>query len=129
MRESDTARTTLNRERLRELIDLSPDKAFLEQLVSQFFEDGDRQVRDMREALDGDDCVRFKELAHALRGSAAYLGLRGLELATTSVDQMSVEQVRAQAVGLLDDVERAFYDAKGALDAEVRILRACDEVH
>ena len=64
--------------------ELAPNNEFLYRLFDNFAADSRQILVGMRETADSGDSTRYRALAHALRGSSAYLGL--IELSSLAAD-------------------------------------------
>ncbi|MDX2456821.1 MAG: ATP-binding protein [Gammaproteobacteria bacterium] len=108
----------VDRDVLADIACIGSSSDFVQKLMQQFLHDGQQLLQGMKDALNGNDMLHFTDLAHALKGSAAYLGL--LELA----DQASranalVDGEPAQCRDCLQHMEAAFVRAKAALETEL----------
>ncbi|MGF1560747.1 MAG: ATP-binding protein [Geminicoccaceae bacterium] len=65
-------------ERLQMLADLDDDAGFLRDLSEAFIEDSTVLLRQLDDAVRAGDVAAFRDAAHALRSSAAHLGVTGL---------------------------------------------------
>ncbi|WP_428607824.1 ATP-binding protein [Sedimenticola sp.] len=64
---------------VKELYMLAPDQAFLERLLNKLKQDGEQLIDNMSDAVIANNSVQFSSYAHALKGSAANLGLSQLQ--------------------------------------------------
>ncbi len=105
---------------LREVVSLGSGDGFMQRLCDNFFTDGNQLLKDMKKALESGDHSRFQELAHALRGSAANLGLCRLQNHATQAEELRLEEITTQGKDCLVDMEKAFNHAKSVLTAELK---------
>jgi two-component system sensor histidine kinase RpfC len=85
--------------------------AFVSDLVSQFSNDAAELLSSLRSAVADEDVQRFRDAAHALRGSAANLGVANvfeacLALRTIASSQLALER-DAQVARLVSNVDHA----------------------
>ncbi|MEJ1369202.1 MAG: ATP-binding protein [Candidatus Sedimenticola sp. (ex Thyasira tokunagai)] len=103
---------------LSELTELAPDHAFLLRLLDKLEQDGARLISEMADAVSNGNIEQLKSLAHALKGSAANLGLAQLHKQIQLVEDLSLEQIEEEGRQLLVSIEKAFEEAKQALFRE-----------
>jgi len=110
--------------------------AFISGLVSQFSDDATELLSSLREAVAEENVKRFRDAAHALRGSAANLGAARvfsscLALRAITPSQLAVEG-DAQVARLMDDVgdtiellksHIAAHDDEDLEQSEIRVAR------
>ncbi len=113
------ADSTLDFAVLDELIKLSSNDDFLQRLHDNFIRDGEQLIQAMHSALVKGQLASFKEQAHALKGSAAYLGLRSLTTFASTAHHLSNDEITSQGHSLLQQIEKAFTDAQTALKEAV----------
>ncbi len=113
------ADTTLDFTVLNELIKLSSNDNFLQHLHDHFIHDGEQLIQGMRDTLSKGQLASFKEQAHALKGSAAYLGLQTLTTYASTAHHLSNDEVISQGSMLLQQIEKAFIRAQTALTEAV----------
>jgi len=104
---------------LKEVIALGSGDDFLQRLCTNFIADSTQLLESMHEALNSHDYPHFQDLAHALRGSAANLGLSDLEKAATKVDNLSPEQVSELGKQSYAEIKSSFDHAVSALNSEL----------
>ncbi len=66
------------------------DESFIHEIITNFITDTNRNLRELESAVAHGEWLVFRDLAHALKGSALYLGLT--QLATLSRDAQDVTQ-------------------------------------
>ncbi len=71
-------------------------------------------------SLHGNDALHFTELAHALKGSAAYLGLLELAEQANVANNLLASELASQGGDCLRHLESAFERAKSALETELQ---------
>ena len=101
------------------VLSLATNDDFLQRLHDNFICDGKQLIGHMQDSLSNDEHLRFKELAHALKGSAAYLGMHELAGFASTANHLSNEDIALQGHTLLNQIQTAFYQAQTALTAEV----------
>ncbi|MGF1613596.1 MAG: ATP-binding protein [Gammaproteobacteria bacterium] len=103
----DAPGTTLDLGKLEELKALAQDAALVQELIREFIADGERLLVQMREALATEGSQAFRDLAHALKGSAASIGARRLFECTLPASFPASPSVAA-AKAHLQDIEATF---------------------
>ena len=114
-----SAHEGINYSVLRDVIALSSSDDFLQRLSSNFIADSTQLLESMHEALNNHDYLYFQELAHALRGSAANLGLSDLEKAAAKVDKLPPEKVPELGRQSYIEIKSSFDHAVSALNSEL----------
>ena len=109
----------LDREVLADIAGLGSSSDFVHKLAQRFFHDGQQLLQGMSDALDGNDVHHFNDLAHALKGSAAYLGLLELADQASRANRLVAGELALQGRDCLRDLEEAFIRAKATLVAEI----------
>jgi two-component system sensor histidine kinase RpfC len=111
-------------------------RAFMSGLVSQFSDDATELLSSLREAVAEENVKRFRDAAHALRGSAANLGAARvfsscLALRAITPSQLAIEG-DAQLARLMDEVDDtiqmlkdhiAAHDCEQLVENKVRAAR------
>lgn len=103
---------------LREVSKLAPDRAFLTLLMDSLEKDGAQLIKEMSEAIHTQDIKHFKALAHALKGSAANLGLVQLQQHTTDAEEISSRQLDSEGKIALKAIQTSFDEGKQLLYKE-----------
>jgi len=116
---TDSADEVIDYTVLKEVIALGSGDDFLQRLCTNFIADSTQLLESMHEALNSHDYPHFQDLAHALRGSAANLGLSDLEKAATKVDNLSPEQVSEFGKQSYAEIKSSFDHAVSALNSEL----------
>jgi len=100
--------SVIDRQTLDELISLAPDRAFLQRLLGKLKQDGRDLINDMSRAMESNDAAGFSSCAHALKGSAANLGLTRLKLAALGAERISRSELAHHGKSRLTDIRHAF---------------------
>ncbi len=100
---------------LHEVMTLAPDTAFLYTLQEKLELEGGQLLQGMTEALAVRDHTHFKELAHALKGSALNLGLSELAGIAQEMEQMSPSQLTLEGKERLQQLAAALKRGVSAL--------------
>ena len=94
-------------EKVKELLALDPDSGLEKRIFDCFLEDSEAILADMSQALADQDGDRLRELAHALRGSAANVGLVRLQVVAEQWEQWwALDNQRRPRRAELDDLCR-----------------------
>jgi two-component system sensor histidine kinase RpfC len=78
--------------------------AFIPELIHGFLQDAERLLGDMETALRGKKYGDFKDLIHAMKGSAGSVGAQALYDICASVHGMPDEAFRSKASSLMHDL-------------------------
>lgn len=116
---TDTVPAIIDRRVLDEVINLGQDNDFLERLVDNFLRDGRQLITAMGKALSANNPTDFKDSAHAMKGTAAYLGLRELTRASTDANQVNDLALHNRGAHTLTSIEEAFSRAESILQQEL----------
>jgi len=103
---------------VREVIELAPDGEFLNRLLRNLEHDGTRLIAGMRAAINSRDSIEFRQLAHALKGSAINLGLRRLHARAAQAEGLAVTLTETENIRHVDALDAALEEARMEL-AEV----------
>ena len=106
-------------EQLADLFAMLPNKDFGERIIVGFEADGRQVLRQMGEAVDAQDWSALRDLAHALKGSAANLGLVALGEQAARLQDSGDADLRAAARRRIADLGQSFETATGILRREV----------
>jgi two-component system sensor histidine kinase RpfC len=109
----------IDRAMLSEVAGLGHGRDFVQKLSENFVHDGQQLMQGMADALRAGDTRHFTELAHALKGSAALLGLLELAGCAGEANRLLPDQVQSQGSDCLAQLEGAFARAKAALQTEI----------
>jgi two-component system sensor histidine kinase RpfC len=110
----------VDRSVLADIAGLGSSSDFVHKLAQRFFLDGKQLLQGMADALHGNDALHFTELAHALKGSAAYLGLLELADQARIANNLPAGELALQGGDCLQHLESAFDRAKSALETELQ---------
>jgi HPt (histidine-containing phosphotransfer) domain-containing protein len=105
----------INRETLGHLRELSPNAAFVENLVGVFLTDSDVLLGRVEQALAARNYKEFRSLLHAMKGSSASIGTERLTALCGSLGSLSDAEMRLQGPSLL----RSLGDELGTTRAEL----------
>jgi two-component system sensor histidine kinase RpfC len=105
----------LDRSKLEELAGLSTDSEFLKELVEGFIKDAKVLLDDMSEAASRGQREAFKDLGHALKGSAGSVGALRLYELSIRASRWSGEFTPTEAGALHEDLQSAFVSTRAAL--------------
>jgi two-component system sensor histidine kinase RpfC len=100
---------------LAELENLGSSPEFLQDLVEGFLKDGGILITDMRNALEAGQFQRYRDAAHALKGSAGGLGARSLFEISSRACKLPDHQMPLHGPRLLKEMRDAFVTAGEAL--------------
>nr|MBS0021743.1 response regulator [Gammaproteobacteria bacterium] len=110
----DALEPTLDHKKLQELEALAQDPELVHGLLREFIADSERLLKQMNDALANERSDSFRDLAHALKGSAASVGARRLferSLPASFPASPSVDAANAH----LREIETAFYAVREEL--------------
>jgi len=115
---------TLDLNTLTELEALGSGPAFVQDLVDGFLRDGEGLLAEMRASLDAGECQRYRDAAHALKGSAGSVGALGLYHVSADACRLPDHQMAMQGARQLKEMRGAFEQARRALLAHLDGRRA-----
>lgn len=98
----------LDLDTIRELCQLAPDRAFLERLLDKLQQDGEQLLDDMSQAVTANDPTLFSAYAHALKGSAANLGLSRLQTQALSAERLPRDTLGERGAEQVASLRTAF---------------------
>jgi len=84
------------------------DRAFVQELIEAFLEDGREQIAAMRRSLADGDAPTFQRAAHSLKSSSANLGALELSAQAKALELLAKEGNLQAASGPLEAVALAF---------------------
>ena len=102
-----------------DVVELSQDKDFLQRLYRNLERDCQQLIQGMDESIKCHDFIHFKELSHALKGSAAHLGLKELTRLSTSALYMSDPEIKARGNAHINEMRQAYGRAMAILSKEI----------
>ena len=105
---TNDSRAVLNHDTINELISLAPNQDFLNRLLDKMKQDGTRLINSMSDAVNDNDAEQFSALAHALKGSAANLGLIQLQTEALTAENTPPAQLTEQGAARIDQLQSAF---------------------
>jgi HPt (histidine-containing phosphotransfer) domain-containing protein len=89
-------------------LEATTDRAFVQELIEAFLEDGREQIAAMRASLGSGDAVTFQRAAHSLKSSSANLGALELSAQARALELLAKEDNLQAAPGPLEAVAAAF---------------------
>jgi two-component system sensor histidine kinase RpfC len=108
---------------LAELELLGSGPAFVRDLIDGFLRDGDSLLADMRAALDAGEHQRYRDAAHALKGSAGSVGAATVYEASSRACKLPDHLMALQGPRLLREMRTAFDQSRRALLRHVEQIR------
>lgn len=106
------------------LVSISNDaESFIDELVTSFKRDAENNVEAMENAVHDNNPDEFRDVAHALKGSASYVGLVGLESICKKGETIGADVFSSESVGILRQVKRALDKGIKVLDVQSRDLQ------
>jgi two-component system sensor histidine kinase RpfC len=114
---------TLNRAILNDVIALAQNNEFLYRLQENLEQEGIQLLQGMTESLECGDYAHFQDLAHALKGSAANLGLSRLADLASQAQHLPHASFLREGESSLDELRREFEQAKTALASEIGLQK------
>ena len=109
----------MDRAQLADLFAVAPTKEFGDRLIGGFETDGRDLLRRMGVAVTAEDWGSLRDHAHALKGSAANLGLIALRQEAASIEASGNADLRRAGRSRIADLEQTFDAATGLLRREV----------
>ena len=92
-------------DRLAELAD--GDASFISEIVENFVEDTNKNIRGLEAAVARGDWPGFRDLAHALKGSSLYLGLTQLAQLAKDAQNISQQDFRDRGISNVVTIRKA----------------------
>ena len=83
------------------------DESFIRELITNFISDTNHNLRELESAVARDEWLEFRDLAHALKGSALYLGLRELAELSRDAQGISQQDFRSNGAGVVVALRKA----------------------
>ncbi|TVO77631.1 ATP-binding protein [Sedimenticola selenatireducens] len=112
---ADPDQTILNQATIDELISLAPNQAFLIKLLNKMKQDGAHLIEEMSAAVIANNPDNFNAHAHALKGSAANLGMIQLHAQALAAERLSNTQLADLGMSQVDSIKSAFNQGIEAL--------------
>lgn len=100
---------------IRELYLLAPDKAFMQRLLDKLRQDGEQLIDSMSAAVATNNPVEFSAHAHALKGSAANLGLSRLQAQALCAERLPQDALSEQGLDQVASLRTAFHQGVSEL--------------
>lgn len=114
------ASAVLDPEIIRELQSLGGSSDFVGKIIRVFLESGDQKLREMKRAVASRNVDAFRNLIHAMKGSAGQIGAKALMEECIRGAHIGHDAFRESGAEILRAVEREFSRAKEALLQYVR---------
>ncbi len=109
----------VDRTQIADLFAVAPTEEFADRLITGFEADGRDLLRRMGLAVAAEDWGSLRDQAHALKGSAANLGLIALRQEAASLEASGNADLRRAGRSRIADLEQTFDAATGLLRREV----------
>ncbi len=110
--------TILNEAMLQQLKLLDNGKDdFVVSVIQGFLAEGETLLQQMETSLHENELNNFKELAHAMKGSAGNIGAEALFQVCRSISQSNVEELQGKNQQLMNDAQTRFASTRLALKA------------
>jgi len=103
---------SLNAATLASLESLGKRSDFVARLIHGFLEDTEILLGKMQRALLEQRYSEFKDIAHALKGSAGSVGAESLHQHATGIGRLTHDELRLQATALMHDLVNAYETAR-----------------
>ena len=104
-------RDIIDQEIIQQISQLAPDSEFLLRLVEKFDQDFTQILSGMTDATKGRDIEHFRHLAHALKGSAANLGLVELQGLAAEAEELTDSALPSEGSLHIEALRKAFQQA------------------
>ena len=117
---AQAATLVINRETLGHLRQLSPNAAFVENLVGVFLADSDALLGRVEKALAARDYREFRSLLHAMKGSSASIGTERLTVLCGTLSHLSDAEMRLQGAALFRSLGDELAVTRAELERYVR---------
>jgi two-component system sensor histidine kinase RpfC len=114
---------TLNRATLNDVMELAQNNDFLYRLQENLEQEGMQLLQGMTESLACGDYPHFQDLAHALKGSAANLGLSRLADLASQAQHLPHGKFLREGEASLDELRQEFEKAKSTLSSEIGLRK------
>ena len=116
--------TALNLSTLTDLQSLGQSSDFVDRLIQGFLGDTETLLGHMQQTLLQHRYSEFKDLAHALKGSAGSVGAETLHHLATAIGPLTHDELHAQASARMHDLVNAYESARYDLLAYLEDRRA-----
>lgn len=111
------AEPVLDPEKLGNLETMSPDPAFLDELIVGFIAEEKQLLADLADALGRNDWHRVGTILHALKGSALSIGATAMKTMCARVEKLPRNEMHEQRDEILSGLERCFASLRQELEA------------
>jgi two-component system, sensor histidine kinase RpfC len=118
-RSTGSGTQTLDREALRDLEELGGGFSFIAELSTGFTRDAEQLLKQLEEALSRHSGAQFRDLSHALKGSAGSIGAPRLSELAARASRIADSDLERLAPFALAELRSHFDAARLALDAYV----------
>jgi len=110
-----TAHVLLNVELLDSLGSVGKSETFMRTLLSGFLEDSSDQLDRMRQSLRDKNFMKFRDEAHALKGSAGSVGALSFQAACAAAESLGDDELSRQAGRIMHQLADAYEATRAAL--------------
>ncbi len=90
---------------------------FVISVIRGFLAEGESLLQQMKNSLRSNEFNTFKELAHAMKGSAGNIGAEALFNVCRRISQYNVEELQGKTEHLMNDAQSRFESTRHALQA------------
>jgi HPt (histidine-containing phosphotransfer) domain-containing protein len=105
-------------ERIREIADGDPE--FEQELIEAFLSDCEEQIRCLEVSMGRKDGEEVRLRAHAIKGSSANAGAKGVQEVAVRLEEIALEKGSALALETVSDLKDAFEEAREYLQTYLR---------
>ena len=112
-----------------EIMSLDTGTGLVARIMECFTEDAGNTIAQMRKTLKTRDYFNMKELAHALRGSAANVGLPQVQLAAGELEQMPEAQFMEMRLSQIDELEGLVQESSHQLSIKFGLKKPRPKLH
>ena len=102
----------INEGTLQQLASLGKDDSFLQSLIHGFIMETEKMLDEMQAVLSSQDYVRFKELAHTVKGSSGNIGAEALHRICCDMMDINTSDLPTSADELLRQAQECFKATK-----------------
>ncbi len=102
---------------LNNLINLAPNGEFLDELLTHFHQDSLQLLEGMASAIKSGDQALYSDLAHTLKGSAAYLGLLKMRELALDAEKLSPDKLSTTGNAQVVNLHAAYQEAQDLLNS------------
>lgn len=112
-----------------EIMSLDTGTGLVARIMECFMEDAGNTIAQMRKTLKTRDYFSMKELAHALRGSAANVGLSKVQLAAGELEQMPEARFMEMRLSQIDELESLVQESSHQLSIKFGLKKPRPKLH